>query len=120
MESGIWNIIKKSPNSNFQLPDSNSMFEKLKQLKDLRDQAKTMQSVLAEEKITVNDHGINLTMNGNMEVIALTIDDDVVREKIAGHVKDAINEATKKTQRVMAQKMQDMGGLGELSNLLKK
>ncbi len=96
------------------------MFEKLKQLKDLRSQAKTMQSMLAQEKITVDEHGIKITMNGNMEIIELIIAPDVAPERIAGYVKDSTNEIIKKTQKVMAQKMQEMGGLGDLGDLLKK
>jgi DNA-binding protein YbaB len=87
------------------------MFNKLKQIKDLRDQAKTMQSMLAGESVTVDKNGISLTMNGNMEVTAFSIANDLPKDTIASNTKDLINDAIKKMQRVMAQKMQQMGGL---------
>ncbi len=91
------------------------MFNKLKQLKDLRSQAKTMQSALADEKVEVEKNGIKLSMNGNMEVTDLKINDDLSKEEIAKTSKDLFNEAIKKTQRIMAKKMQEMGGFPGLS-----
>jgi DNA-binding protein YbaB len=86
------------------------MFGKLKQLKDLRSQAKTMQSVLAEEKVELEKNGIKLSMNGNMEVTDIKIESDLSKEEIARISKDLFNDAVKKTQRIMAKKMQEMGG----------
>lgn len=91
------------------------MFNKLKQLKDLRSQAKTMQSALADEKVEVEKNGIKLSMNGNMEVTDLKINNDLSKEEIARTSKDLFNEAIKKTQRIMAKKMQEMGGFPGLS-----
>lgn len=93
------------------------MFSKLKQFKDLRDQAKTMQSVLAEESVTVKAAGdkIVLTMNGNMELTGLAIDDELLapdkKSKLQEGIKDAHKQALKKIQRVMAMKMKEMGGM---------
>lgn len=87
------------------------MFNKLKMIKDLRSQAKTMQSALSTESITVEKSGIKLVMNGNMEVTSLAIAKDINLNNLEGSMKDCINEAVKKTQKVMAQKMQEMGGL---------
>ncbi len=86
------------------------MFNKLKQLKDLRDQAKTMQAMLAQESVTVERSGITIIMNGNLEVTSITIKEDLDKEKIAREMKEAINDAIKKIQRIMATKMQQMGG----------
>ena len=47
------------------------MFNKLKQFKDLRDQAKTMQSALATEKVKKKKNGVVIEMNGNMEVLSV-------------------------------------------------
>jgi DNA-binding protein YbaB len=87
------------------------MFNKLKQFKDLRDQAKSMQNALAQEKVTVDRKGVKITINGNMEVLELTVEEDMKKEYLEGAVKDAINEAIKKVQKVMAMKMREMGGL---------
>lgn len=88
-----------------------TMFNKLKQFKDLRSQAKTMQNALAGEIITVEKGGIKIVMNGNMEITSITINEDLAKESLEGMLTDCVNEAIKKTQRLMAQKMQEMGGI---------
>jgi DNA-binding protein YbaB len=90
------------------------MFNKLKQVRDLRSQAKTMQNALAGESVTIEKKGIKLTMNGNMEIISLEIDPSLSTDNIASNIKDVLNDAIKKTQRLMAEKMQSMGGLENL------
>ena len=87
------------------------MFAKLKYMKDLRSQAKTMQNALAAESVTVEKGGIKVVMNGNMEIIFLSINEGLAKESLEGMLTDCLNEAIKKTQRLMAQKMQEMGGL---------
>ncbi len=87
------------------------MFNKLKQYKDLRGQAKQMQSALAEESAAVEKNGIKIVMNGNMEVIELTISPQLSYDQIADTLRGCINEVIKKVQRLMAEKMQSMGGL---------
>ncbi|HRH32688.1 MAG TPA: YbaB/EbfC family nucleoid-associated protein [bacterium] len=89
------------------------MFEKLKQIKDLRSQAKTMQSVLATESVTAEKGGVTITLNGNLEITAVTIADGMTKIQIEKATMDAVNEAIKKAQKVIAQKMQAMGGLSQ-------
>ncbi len=91
------------------------MFSKLKQIKDLRSQAKSMQNALADEKIELEKNGINLVMNGNMEISELSINNDLSKEDIARTCKDLFNDSIKKTQRIMAKKMQEMGGFPGLN-----
>lgn len=86
------------------------MFNKLKQIKDLRDQAKTMQNALAKESVTVERGGVKIEMNGNLEITSLTIADISSKESTEKNVKEAMNEAVKKTQKLMATKLQEMGG----------
>ncbi len=94
------------------------MFNKIKDLKNLRDQANQMKQMLAQESVTAEAiHGkINITMDGNQEIISVNIDPDLLspdnKEKLENGIKDAIGDAIKKVQRLMAQKMQSMGGLG--------
>lgn len=90
------------------------MFNKLKQYKDLRDQAKQMQNVLGQESAIVEKNGITITMNGNMEVVELTISPELSSDQIANVMRDCINEVVKKVQRIMAEKMQSMGGIPEM------
>jgi DNA-binding protein YbaB len=86
------------------------MFNKLKQFKDLRSQAKTMQSALADEKVELEKNGIKMTMNGNMEVTDIKVESELSKEEIAKTCKDLFNDSIKKTQKIMAKKMQEMGG----------
>jgi DNA-binding protein YbaB len=86
------------------------MFEKLKQIKDLRSQAKTMQNALSGESVTVEKNGVTITINGNLEITSMTVADDVTPAQMSNGGKDALNEAIKKVQKIIAQKMQDMGG----------
>jgi len=87
------------------------MFSKLKHFRDLRSQAKVMQSALARETVTIEKGGVKILMNGNMEITSITINEDLAKDSLEGILVDSINEAIKKTQRLMAQKMQEMGGL---------
>ncbi|MFA4941263.1 MAG: YbaB/EbfC family nucleoid-associated protein [Patescibacteria group bacterium] len=91
------------------------MFAKLKYLKDLRSQAKVMQNALAQESITVEKNGVKIVMNGNMEITSLSINEELSKNSLEGILTDCFNDAVKKTQRLMAQKMQEMGGLPGLN-----
>ncbi|MBA3046765.1 YbaB/EbfC family nucleoid-associated protein [Candidatus Falkowbacteria bacterium] len=88
-----------------------TMFNKLKHLKDLRSQAKTMQNALAQETVTVEKGGITVVMNGNMEITSININEDLAKDSLEGMLTESINEAIKKTQRLMARKMQELGNI---------
>lgn len=90
------------------------MFNKLKQFKDLRSQAKQMQNVLAQEVNTIEKNGVSITINGNLEITGVSIRENLSGNNLEKALKEAFNEAIKKTQRIMAQKMQEMGGLSGL------
>ncbi len=87
------------------------MFEKLKQLKDLRAQAKNMQNILSEVMITEEKNGVKITMDGNMNVKLIIIEKEMPKEELEKKIAEAFNEAIKKTQRAMAEKMRGMGGI---------
>jgi DNA-binding protein YbaB len=87
------------------------MFNKLKQFKDLRNQAKTLQNALAQESVEYEKNGVKITMNGNMEITKLAINTDVPKDKLENILTDAINEAIKRAQKLMAKKVQEMGGI---------
>jgi len=92
-----------------------AILSKLKQFKDLREQGKKMQSALAGESTTVNEGGVVMTMDGNLEMTGLAIDEELLnptkKEKLEQTIKSVYKTALKKMQRVMATKMQEMGGL---------
>ena len=93
------------------------MFEKIKQLKELRDQAQTMKHALAQETVQADSHHgqISVVMDGNQEVLAVNINPEQLdldkKSDLENGIKDAVNDAVKKSQRAMAQKIQGMGGL---------
>ncbi|MFZ2190257.1 MAG: YbaB/EbfC family nucleoid-associated protein [Candidatus Magasanikiibacteriota bacterium] len=97
------------------------MFNKLKQFKDMRNQAKDLQSKLADESVTTSSSGVSLTMDGNLVLKDLNIPDDLLspdkKNKLISAIKDAHSDAMKKIQRIMAMKMKEMGGLPNIPGL---
>lgn len=91
------------------------MFSKLKQFRDLRSQAKTIQDLLAQETVTEEKNGVKITMNGNMEVMSIALNSSLDKSAQENALKNCFNDAVKKAQRLMAKKMQDMGGIPGLN-----
>ncbi len=93
------------------------MFSKLKQFKDLRHQARTIQDRLKDVVVHADaDHGkIQVVMDGNQQVLGIEIDPDHLRterrEALQQHLKDAVNSAVKKSQMEMAKSLKGMEGL---------
>ncbi|MBU0612984.1 YbaB/EbfC family nucleoid-associated protein [Patescibacteria group bacterium] len=89
-----------------------SMFNKLKEVKDMRDQAKQLQNQLSQESVMTSSEGgkINLVMDGNQTVVSLDINPELLtpdkKEELEKGLRNVFNEAVKKIQRVIAQKMQ--------------
>ncbi|OGH89478.1 MAG: hypothetical protein A2469_01480 [Candidatus Magasanikbacteria bacterium RIFOXYC2_FULL_40_16] len=99
------------------------MLNKLKQFRDLRTQAKEMQDTLGKESVTVKAAGdkIVMTMDGNLKMTGLAIDEELLapdkKAKLQDAIKDAHSDAMKKMQRIMAMKMKEMGGLPNIPGL---
>lgn len=95
------------------------MFNKIKQLKDLRDQGKQMKAMLDDVVIIGRGAGgkVMVTVNGSHDVLGVQIDDDLDRSRIAGAVKDAMSDANKQLQVELMKKMKEMGGLDMFKNL---
>ncbi|MBI4993053.1 MAG: YbaB/EbfC family nucleoid-associated protein [Candidatus Magasanikbacteria bacterium] len=97
------------------------MFNKLKQFRDLRSQAKNLQNTLSEEKTTVSSSGVSLTMDGNLRIINIDISAELLnpdkKEKLQNAIKDACADALKRMQKVMAMKVREMGGLPQMPGL---
>ncbi|MFA5124328.1 MAG: YbaB/EbfC family nucleoid-associated protein [Patescibacteria group bacterium] len=91
------------------------MFSKIKAIQDLKNQANTIKKALAEEAIEGQGGWgkVKISMDGNQEVKSVVIDQEIVgdKTKLETAVKEAVNDAVKKVQRVMANKMSQMGGL---------
>lgn len=94
-----------------------AIFSKLKQFKDLRNQAKTIQSALAEEIVHADGAGgkLQLVMDGNMHINGLSIDPELLapekKDRLERELKDLFNNGAKKAQMAMAKKAREMGNL---------
>jgi len=90
-------------------------FQQLGDLKKMRDQAMALQKELEKEEVTINKNGVEINITGAQKITAIRTNgqsDDRIR--------DAINEAIKKSQEVAAKKLQQMGGMGGLGGLFGK
>jgi hypothetical protein len=89
------------------------MFNKLKQFKELRDQAKSLKDQLGKETVTGEAAGgkITVVMDGNQEILSLDIDPALLapdkKEEVERGVKDAIAHAIRQVQKLMAKKLSD-------------
>lgn len=91
------------------------MFNKLKQINELRDKAKKIQAILGEESATGTAawNKVKVTVNGNQILTHVDIDESLMtdRLKLQEAIKEATNDALQKIQRVMATKLREVGGL---------
>ena len=90
-----------------------TLFSKLNQIKDLKEQAKSLQNQLSQESVTVDKHGVSLTMDGNQKMTGLDIGADLLsperKNRLEETIKELHDEAIKKIQRIMAEKMRTSG-----------
>lgn len=90
------------------------MFQKLKQFKDMRDQAKVIQEKLSKETCegTAGFGKVKVVINGTQQILSVTIDDSIVgdKSKLESLMKDATNDAIQKCHRLMAEKMKGQMG----------
>ena len=84
------------------------MFDKLKKIKEL----KQVQDELTEEKISVEKQGIEVVVNGKMEIIKITLNLSLPKDALERTLKECINEAVNKVQIVVARKLSNFRGLG--------
>lgn len=90
-----------------------TLFTKLKQIQELKKKASEIKNLLAEEKIEINKEGVRIVINGNQEILELKISEDLLKvenkEKLEQLLQNIINEALKKIQRIMAEKIKNSG-----------
>lgn len=97
------------------------MFQKLKQFKELRDQGKQMKELL-DAVVVVGGSSRNrvmVTINGSHEILGVQIEEGMAKADVEAGVKDAFNDANKKLQTELMKKMQEMGGIGGLADMMK-
>jgi len=93
------------------------MFNKIKQFKNLRDQAKQLKEQLAEETVNADwKDKIKMVMDGNQKILSVDIDSELLnpdkKEDLEKGIKSCLADAIKKSQMAAARKMQGMGGFG--------
>ncbi|HRY63230.1 MAG TPA: YbaB/EbfC family nucleoid-associated protein [Patescibacteria group bacterium] len=81
------------------------MFNQIKDLYKLKQQAGELQSMLAGETVEAENKGVKITMNGNQEVLNVIINPELSKEDQEKYLKETFNDAIKKVQQLMAQKM---------------
>ena len=88
------------------------MFNKLKQIQELRKQAKELQNNLSEETIISESEGgsIKVTVDGNHKIQNIDIDNEWLnpdsKDRLENGLQKAINNATDDVQKMMARKVQ--------------
>lgn len=97
------------------------MFNKLKQFKEMRDEGKKMKAMLDEVVIVGSGAGgkVMITMNGSHEVLGVSIEEGLDKTRTEQGVKEAITDVNKKLQTELMKKMQAMGGMGALGDMMK-
>ncbi len=84
------------------------MFNPLGQLGDLkkmRDQAMAIQRELSQEELSIDKNGVQVVITGDQK-----IKDLVSNGRSDNDIKEAVNEAVKKSQEAAAKKLSQMGG----------
>ncbi len=85
-------------------------FGQLGELKKMRDQAMAIQRELQAERVEVSKNGVDIVITGDQKIQELSSNG-----RSDSDIKEAVNEAVKKSQEVAAKKLQQMGdGLGGL------
>lgn len=88
------------------------MFNPLKglgEINELRKQAQQLQNALKEIFITEEKGRAKVELSADMKVHSIKINGEEYND-----LRDALNDAIEKAQKRAAQKMQEMGGLGNL------
>ena len=85
-------------------------FKQIGEIKKMRDQAMQIQRELQNEEVTVDKNGVHIIISGDQKIKELSSNGQSDSD-----VKDAVNEAIKKSQEVAAKKLSQMqGGIGGL------
>lgn len=80
-------------------------FQQLGEIKKMRDQAMQIQKQLQAEIITVDKNGVHIVITGDQKLQSLESNG-----RSDNDIKEAVNEAIKKSQEVAAKKLSSMSG----------
>jgi DNA-binding protein YbaB len=88
------------------------IFDKLKDVNEMRKQAKQIELVLGQEQVTGNSSGskIQITMDGNQKVLSVVVDESVAGDKseVARHIRAALEDLFSKHKKMLQSKLGNM------------
>ncbi len=88
------------------------MFDQIKDLYKLRQQAQEMQKKLADQKVTgtSHDNSLAISIDGNQEIQSIVINDreTFLASNIEKTIKQAFDDAQKKLKNILAHQFKDM------------
>jgi len=84
------------------------MFDKLKDLKKLKD----LESALGKEIIEKERDGIKVVINGKSEIISITLNPEMDIKKQEELLKNCINDVSRDAKMMMAKKAAEITGFG--------
>lgn len=98
------------------------MFSKIKAIKDLRDQAKQMQSIM-DSVVADGSAGwgkLTMKMNGSQKILSIDIADELLSDKakLIELFIEAHDEAVKNMQKALAERMKDSGSIKDMMKSL--
>lgn len=88
------------------------MFDKMKQLMEMKKQADKIKRELDAVQVEINAvNGINVVVNGSQDFKSITVDEALLnggnKSKLEADLLRSINAAIKKSQQLAAEKMKD-------------
>lgn len=88
------------------------LLDKLKDINEMRKQAKQLQDLLAQESVTGSSSGdkIKITMDGNQNIKSVEVSPDVAGDKseIARHIRSALEDLFKQHKKMLQSKFGNM------------
>lgn len=87
------------------------MFGKAKEQMELVKKAREIQKKLREMTVEGESGAVKITMNGEQKVQNVTVDKERL-DNIEKDIKGAVENAVEKSQKIAAEVMKDLGGLG--------
>jgi DNA-binding protein YbaB len=88
-----------------------SFLDKIKDVNEMRKQAKQIELLLAEEKVTGSSgNKISITIDGNMKVLSVQVDESIAGDKseVARHVRAALEDTFAKHKKALQSRLGHM------------
>ncbi len=90
------------------------LFDKIKDVNEMRKQAKQIELTLAAEQVTGSSSGgkIKITLDGNQKVLSVEVDPSVAGDKseVARHIRQALEDVNHKHKKMLQSKFGNMMG----------